>query len=97
MAAMTLGIEFSYKENHVRYRLSLAFSPFITEKLAPRCFPHIVNLACKAVLISITKMEYMLEQATDYVPEGMLADSVMNAIDCDPIATLWSLICMVCT
>ena len=41
-------------------------------------------------------MEYMSEQATDYVPEGMPADSVMNVIDRDLIATLRSLIRTVC-
>ena len=90
------NIAFSYKENHVRYWLSFSFSSFATEKLAPRCFPHIVNLACKAVLTSITNMEYTSKQATEYVLEGMPADSVMNAIDHDPIATLQSLIQMVC-
>ena len=90
------NIAFSYKENHVRYWLSFSFSSFATEKLAPRCFPHIVNLACKAVLTSITNMEYASEQATEYVLEGMPADSVMNVIDRDPIATLRSLIRTVC-
>ena len=41
-------------------------------------------------------MEYTSEQATEYVPEGMPADSVMNVIDHNPIATLWSLIWTVC-
>lgn len=51
-----------------------------------------MNLACKAVLTLITKMEYASEQATDYVPGGVPAVSVMEAIDRDPIATMRSLI-----
>jgi hypothetical protein len=30
------------------------------------CFPHIVNLACKAVLSAITNVKYIDETAEDY-------------------------------
>ena len=30
------------------------------------CFPHIVNLACKAVLASITNLQYIDDTAEDY-------------------------------
>ncbi|KAG1741415.1 ribonuclease H-like domain-containing protein [Suillus paluster] len=43
------------------------------------CFPHIVNLACKAVLKAITNIDFAKEDAEDYVP---------NAIKRDPIATI---------
>jgi hypothetical protein len=36
-----------------------------------RCFPHIVNLACKAVLTAITNIEYIddtVEGYADYEP-----------------------------
>ena len=51
-----------------------------------------MNLACKAVLASITEMKYASEQAVDYVPGGAPASSIIDAIDHDPIATVWSLI-----
>ena len=51
-----------------------------------------MNLACKAVLASITEMKYALEQAADYVPGGAPASSIIDAIDHDPIATVRSLI-----
>ncbi|KAH6871731.1 hypothetical protein BKA70DRAFT_1130625, partial [Coprinopsis sp. MPI-PUGE-AT-0042] len=47
-----------------------------------RCFPHIVNLACKAVLAEITNTDYAnIDEAT-----------FLNAVDHDPIATLRALI-----
>jgi hypothetical protein len=46
-----------------------------------RCFPHIVNLACKAVLSAITSLEYAAENAVDSNPD-----------DQDVIATLRTLI-----
>jgi hypothetical protein len=33
-----------------------------------RCFPHVVNLACQAVLKAITNMDFADELAEDYVP-----------------------------
>jgi hypothetical protein len=36
--------------------------------IRPRCFPHIVNLACKAVLAAITNLTYAAEEAEDFVP-----------------------------
>jgi hypothetical protein len=46
-----------------------------------RCFPHIMNLACKAILSAITNMDFTAEET---VYEGTLSS--------DPIATLQTLI-----
>lgn len=54
------------------------------------CFPHIVNLACKAVLGVMTSMNYVQPGSLDYVPPDIL-----NGILRDPIATLRSLIRLV--
>ncbi|KAF8235398.1 hypothetical protein L208DRAFT_1257325, partial [Tricholoma matsutake] len=51
------------------------------------CFPHIVNLACKAVLAAITNLKYTEDLAKgyeDYEP------AYANSKDC--IATVWSLV-----
>ena len=59
-----------------------------------RCFPHVVNLACKAVLSAITRIEYAAENAGDYVPIviGPRSMTFAEAITRDPIATLRSLV-----
>jgi len=59
-----------------------------------RCFPHVVNLACKAVLSAITRIEYAAENAGDYVPIviGPRSTTFAEAITRDPIATLRSLV-----
>lgn len=44
-----------------------------------RCFPHVVNLACKAVLTAITNMDFAADDAEDCNP---------NSTATDPIATL---------
>ena len=74
---------------------TLSISSATTQELKCRCFPHIVNLACKAVLTSITEMKYASEQAADYIPGWAPAVSIIDAIDRDPIATVQSLICTV--
>lgn len=61
--------------------------------LYSRCFPHIVNLACTAVLAAITALKYAEEDADDYDPND---DNVLHLLDRDPIATLRSLIRAAC-
>ena len=48
-----------------------------------RCFPHIVNLACKAILSAVTNMDFAADNAEDYLFEGTSSD---------PIATLRTLV-----
>jgi len=55
-----------------------------------RCFPHIVNLACKAALSAMTKLAYAASQAEDHVPPDYAA-----GLDRDPIATIRSFVCAV--
>ena len=59
-----------------------------------RCFPHIVNLACHAVLEAVTKLKYAAENAEDYVPndEDPVPATFEEALKCDPVATTRSLI-----
>lgn len=63
-----------------------------------RCFPHVVNLACKAVLSTITNLDYAAENANDYVPEPVETepDTFIDAVFRDPIATVRSLVRGVC-
>ncbi|KAG2345688.1 hypothetical protein BDR05DRAFT_880114, partial [Suillus weaverae] len=56
-----------------------------------RCFPHIINLACKAVLGAITNLDFASQDAPDFIPSappGLESRSFMDAIDRDPIATI---------
>ena len=59
-----------------------------------RCFPHIVNLACHAVLEAVTKLKYTAENAEDYVPnnEDPVPATFEEALKHDPLATTCSLI-----
>ncbi|KAJ7433152.1 hypothetical protein FB451DRAFT_1064718, partial [Mycena latifolia] len=52
------------------------------------CFPHIVNLACKAVLGAITNMEFAAPEAGDFVPPVAEATNFLDAINRDPVATI---------
>ncbi|EPQ49932.1 hypothetical protein GLOTRDRAFT_67196, partial [Gloeophyllum trabeum ATCC 11539] len=44
-----------------------------------RCFPHIINLACKAVLGAMTNMEYASNEAADFIPQGNIRDPIASA------------------
>lgn len=59
------------------------------------CFPHIVNLACKAVLHACTDEDLAQESnERDYAPDTSqpLPQTFEDAVRRDPIATLRSLI-----
>jgi len=55
-----------------------------------RCFPHVVNLACKAILAALTDLNYAREPITT---EEQV--SFLDAMDKDLIATIRTLICVV--
>ena len=59
-------------------------SPFFAEFALTfshvRCFPHVVNLACQAMLAAITNMDF----ASDSVPDFDLQTEVQR----DPIAMI---------
>ncbi|KZT28411.1 hypothetical protein NEOLEDRAFT_1035922, partial [Neolentinus lepideus HHB14362 ss-1] len=57
-----------------------------------RCFPHIVNLACKAVLGAMTDMSYAAENAANYVPNDDSVTTIADAIRRDPVATTRTLV-----
>ena len=57
---------------------------FIGYIVFQRCFPHIVNLACQAVLKLIMNMEFAAEDATNYIP--------VPGVDWDPIAMIWTVV-----
>ena len=61
-----------------------------------RCFPHIVNLGCKAVLNSITDLDYAAEDVEEYISEDNYSHGVLPHLKKDPVATLRSLINAVC-
>jgi hypothetical protein len=71
--------------------LIFPFLPF-TYLIGESCFPHVVNLACKAVLKAITNLNYAIEDVNEFVPEGPLATMFTDAIDRDPIATVRSIV-----
>ncbi|KAJ7148504.1 ribonuclease H-like domain-containing protein, partial [Mycena crocata] len=55
------------------------------------CFPHIVNLACKAVLSAITDMDFAAQDAADFVPPPGGAGgafTILGAIERDPVASV---------
>lgn len=56
------------------------------------CFPHVVNLACKAVLKEITDMKFAAANARDYVPAGPVPTNFLDVLDRDPIATVRTLV-----
>lgn len=63
-------------------------SKFLNEIITScRCFPHVVNLACQAVLAALTNLDYAREPQTS---EEQI--SFLEAVDKDPIATLRALI-----
>ena len=59
-----------------------------------RCFLHIVNLACHAILKAVTKLKYAAKNAEDYVPkdEDPVPATFKEVLKCDPVATTCSLI-----
>ena len=61
-----------------------------------RYFPHVVDIACQAVLDAITDMNYALEQADNFVPPEVQASNFVDALERDPVATIHSLIKEVC-
>ena len=65
-----------------------------TMALIQRCFPHIVNLACHAILEAVTKFKYAAENAEDYVPknEDPVPATFEEALKHDPVVTTHSLI-----
>jgi len=79
------NIPFDHIERRIRYVQSLSYLLLLI--VIFRCFPHIVNLACKAVLSAITNLDY----ANDVEGEEEQPSS-FDAVDGDPIATLRSLI-----
>lgn len=59
------------------------------------CFPHVVNLTCKAVLKEITDMKFVAANAHDYVPSGPAPINFLDVLNCNPIATVRTLVCVV--
>lgn len=58
-----------------------------------RCFPHIVNLACKAILEAITNLKNVAETAPNIDPTFQIpARSLYEALERDPISLIRSLI-----
>lgn len=92
------NIKFNHIEQHIRF-ISSIFTiiwhciliqlPFLL-----RCFPHVVNLACKAVLGVITQLQYAQQDAVDFIPDGEAPAPATfeEALKRDPVATTRSLI-----
>lgn len=56
----------------------IAISLHITSIILCKCFPHIVNLTCKAILSAITDMDFTAEETEDYVSEGTSSDPIVT-------------------
>lgn len=61
-------IPFHKSERRIRYVFTFFISDEIIKKYLYSCFPHIVNLAVKAVLGTITKIELARVDAEEYDP-----------------------------
>jgi len=84
------GIKFKAAKRRIRYDYILSFY-LNTYGIFTRCFPHIVNLACKAVLGVLTKISLI-----DDTQEGYEDYDPTEVIGRDCIATIRSLITTVC-
>ncbi|KAK7014542.1 ribonuclease H-like domain-containing protein, partial [Favolaschia claudopus] len=63
--------------------------PFDMVNRRIRCFPHIVNLACKAVLSAITDMDFAASDAPDFDRNaGEEPYTFLDAVARDPVATI---------
>ena len=78
-------IKFHHVEQRIRYTCML-FCFINTYQAFIRCFPHIVNLACKAVLGVLTELKYI-----DETQEGYEEYNV-NAFSRDIIALVRSMV-----
>ena len=68
--------------------------------LMVRCSPHVIKLACKAVLAAVMKIDLTEETDEDHInnPMGRAPPPwhFQDAIKRDPITSLHSLICNIC-
>jgi hypothetical protein len=63
-------------ENRIRYDSHIC-DTYITLFEFCRCFPHIVNLACKATLNAITDLKYAEDaQRLEYIPGYVRKDCI---------------------
>jgi hypothetical protein len=53
------------------------------------CFPHVVNLACKAILSAISKLDY---GSVDFDDNNTDDDTFMDSLKQDPVAAIRVLI-----
>ena len=78
-------IQFHHVKQRIRYTCMLFY--FInTYEAFIRCFPHIVNLACKAVLGVLTELKYIDETEEGY------EEYDVNAFSRDCIALVRSMV-----
>ena len=86
------GIRFKQVERRIWYDYISTFY-LNTYEVFTRCFPHIVNLACKAVLGVLTELKYIDETEVGY--EDYDPENAFGGRDC--IATIRGLISAVCS
>jgi len=61
------------------------------------CFPHIINLACQAIVKSITKIQYISDEGdSEFIPMVSTARNFREAVTHDPVAHIRALIRVVC-
>lgn len=77
-------IPFDSASRRIRFSFFFYFQSRYINQIITRCFPHVVNLACKAVLSAITK--------TDFTMTGNEDGNLFEDLDKDPVATLRKLV-----
>ena len=85
-----------YKDVHSRS--SMVYVSYISRslRLSNSCFSHVVNLACKAVVEAFTQMKFSVVNADEYSPPKEPRPTFfIEALECNPIAIICSLICSI--
>lgn len=90
------SIPFDRVQRQIRYvapNTCMIFTVYIRHS----CFPHIINLACQAIVKSITKIQYMSDKgSSEFVPMESTARTFHEAVTHDPVAHIRALVRVVC-
>ena len=90
------GISFDRVQRRIRYvmqRIRMILIVYVCDS----CFPHIINLACQAIVKSITKIQYMSDEGdSEFLPTVSTARNFREAVTHDPVAHIHALIRVVC-
>ena len=89
-------IPFDQVQRHIQYVAPITCMILIVY-VYHSCFPHIINLACQAIVKSITKIQYISDKGSlEFVPTVSTARTFHEALTHDPVAHIRALIRVVC-